>query len=602
MQLSQLYSNMDDVFSPIIFNCAERSNVLNVVFASVTRRKERDGDSHNLGKTTLIHLIDFLLLKDVSGDSHFISKHEQRFHNFIFYLEILLQSGGYLTIRRSVAEQSKASFKKSVAGGLDCRKWPEEHWDHRDVALDNARTILDNYLDLRMISPWEYRKGVSYFLRSQEDYRDYFQIQKFMQGRDREWKPYLTAVLGLDHKAVHEKYLLDEQIEEDTRLREAKRAELFGSTSDRGELSTRIDIARDEIGRIDSQLDRFDFREEERRIGKRVVDELEAKISDANEDLYNLDSDIAQLERSIASGLKFDLDRISEIFDESKISLPDAIKKSYDDLVQFNRKLTRERNAALRTRVRELSTKRDALLVEHERLSTERERLLAIVRDADTFRKYKSLQKENSEKRAAMNLLEAQLIRIDAVEEIERKLRDFRRKRDDYITAIEISLQRGSPIKTTITQLFNRYVMRVLEINGEFIVSKNKQGNIEFEIKTKDIVGNDTSQDQGHSYRRLLCALFDLSVLKALEGTPFYHFVYHDGIFEGLDNRVKLRLLDLLREYISDAKIEYIFSIIDSDLPRRLTDDKKIEFNEEEIILTLDDKGDPGRLFKMPAF
>jgi uncharacterized protein YydD (DUF2326 family) len=122
-------------------------------------------------------------------------------------------------------------------------------------------------------------------------------------------------------------------------------------------------------------------------------------------------------------------------------------------------------------------------------------------------------------------------------------------------------------------------------------------------LKSKqNTVGNDTSQDQEHSYRRLLCALFDLSVLKALEGTHFYHFVYHDGIFEGLDNRVKLRLLDLLREYISDAKIEYIFSIIDSDLPRRLSDDKKIEFNEDEIILTLDDKGDRGRLFKMPAF
>jgi uncharacterized protein YydD (DUF2326 family) len=265
--------------------------------------------------------------------------------------------------------------------------------------------------------------------------------------------------------------------------------------------------------------------------------------------------------------------------------------------------LTRERNAALRTRVKELSTKRDGILVEHESLSAERERLLAIVRDADTFRKYKSLQKENTEKRSTMRLLEVQLTRIDAVEEIDRKIRDHRRKRDDYVTAIEISLQRGSPIKTAITQLFNRYVMRVLGIHGEFIVGKNKQGNIEFEIKTKDAIsGNDTSQDQGHSYRRLLCALFDLSVLKALETTPFYHFVYHDGIFEGLDNRVKLRLLELLKEYISDSKIEYIFSIIDSDLPRRLSDEKKIEFSEDEIILSLNDKGDQGRLFRMPAF
>jgi uncharacterized protein YydD (DUF2326 family) len=423
-----------------------------------------------------------------------------------------------------------------------------------------------------------------------------------MQGKDREWKPYLAGILGLDHKSVHEKYLLDELIDEDTKLREAQRAELFGSSVDRGELQTSIDIARDEIDRIDSQLDRFDFREEERRISKRVVDELEARIYEANEELYNLDSDIAQLERSIASGLKFDLDRITEIFDDSKVALPHAIKKSYDELVQFNRKLTRERNAALRAQVKELSVKRDGILVEHENLSAERERLLSIVRDADTFRKYKALQKENTDKRSAMSLLEVQLTRIDAVEEIERKLRDHRRRRDEYVTAIEISLQRGSPIKTTITQLFNRYVIRVLGIHGEFIVSKNKQGNIEFEIKTKDATGNDTSQDQGHSYRRLLCALFDLSVLKALEATPFYHFVYHDGIFEGLDNRVKLRLIELLKEYISDARIEYIFSIIDSDLPRQLIDEKKIEFTEEEIILALDDKGDQGRLFKMPAF
>jgi len=33
-----------------------------------------------------------------------------------------------------------------------------------------------------------------------------------------------------------------------------------------------------------------------------------------------------------------------------------------------------------------------------------------------------------------------------------------------------------------------------------------------------------------------------------------------------------------------------------------ISDDKKIEFNEDEIVLTLDDKGDQGRLFKMPAF
>lgn len=100
----------------------------------------------------------------------------------------------------------------------------------------------------------------------------------------------------------------------------------------------------------------------------------------------------------------------------------------------------------------------------------------------------------------------------------------------------------------------------------------------------------------------MLCALFDLAVLKALENTPFYHFVYHDGIFEGLANNMKLRMLELLREITKNGKIQYIFSIIDTDLPRKVEDQTQIRFDAAEIVLALNDQGDKGRLFKMPPF
>ncbi|MGD9921045.1 MAG: DUF2326 domain-containing protein, partial [Pseudorhodoplanes sp.] len=139
----------------------------------------------------------------------------------------------------------------------------------------------------------------------------------------------------------------------------------------------------------------------------------------------------------------------------------------------------------------------------------------------------------------------------------------------------------------------------VLGIAGEFIVSRNSSGNIDFSIRTKDAAGQDTSQDKGHSYRRLLCALFDLAVLKTLEDAAFYHFVYHDGILEGLENRLKNRFLDLVREIIAPGKIQYILSVIDTDLPRDVNDQKQIRFPDDEVVLTLSDQGDSGRLFKM---
>jgi uncharacterized protein YydD (DUF2326 family) len=191
---------------------------------------------------------------------------------------------------------------------------------------------------------------------------------------------------------------------------------------------------------------------------------------------------------------------------------------------------------------------------------------------------------------------------VDAVADIERKLRDLRGRKDATTSSIEKSLERGSPVQASVTRYFNRFVKLILGINGEFIVSGNTSGNIEFEIRTKDVVGTDTSQDQGHSYHRLLCALFDLAVLRALDKTPFYHFVYHDGIFEGLDNRVKLRLLALIREIIGEGRIQYIFSVIDADLPRDVETQEQIKFAPEEIVLALSDQGDEGRLFKMPPF
>jgi ankyrin repeat protein len=96
VQLSRLYTNLDEVFAPIHFNAGAASKRLNVVFAEVTRKKTKDGDSHNLGKTTLIEVLDFLLLKDITSTDHFLERHRERFGDFVFYLEVALHGGGYL--------------------------------------------------------------------------------------------------------------------------------------------------------------------------------------------------------------------------------------------------------------------------------------------------------------------------------------------------------------------------------------------------------------------------------------------------------------------------------------------------------------------------
>ena len=98
-----------------------------------------------------------------------------------------------------------------------------------------------------------------------------------------------------------------------------------------------------------------------------------------------------------------------------------------------------------------------------------------------------------------------------------------------------------------------------------------------------------------------MCVLFDLALLKVYENTPFFRFVYHDGIFEALDDRKKLALLDVIREQVRGKKLQYILTLIESDLPRD-ENGKAVNFIGGEVVVQLGDGGDAGRLFKMAEF
>jgi len=66
MKLCKIYSNDETQFHNIEFQ-----DGLNVILAEITDRSKTDKDTHNLGKTLLISLIDFLLLKQIKDKSKF---------------------------------------------------------------------------------------------------------------------------------------------------------------------------------------------------------------------------------------------------------------------------------------------------------------------------------------------------------------------------------------------------------------------------------------------------------------------------------------------------------------------------------------------------
>jgi len=285
------------------------------------------------------------------------------------------------------------------------------------------------------------------------------------------------------------------------------------------------------------------------------------------------------------------------------LHFPAQLKKQYGELVEFKKKVTHERNAALRKRRKDLEAELASAEERKASLDDRRVQRLKLLRSTDTFDKFKVLQKDVARQRAQLVYMEEQRKKLEIVVETARQVREAERDRGRVVDEIKAMLSKPTTIYERFARIFNEYCQKVLNHEGIFFFQVNSSNNLDYKISLglAGQKGVASSQGEGTSYKKLICALFDLALLRVYEDIPFFHFVYHDGMLEALDDRKKLAFLDVVREQVNSRKLQYIMTVIASDLPR---DDKGgvVAFADDEIVLRLDDSGPAGRLFKMAEF
>jgi len=595
MRLSRLYSNQPNLFDAIDFVSG-----LNVVLAQIRLPENMKKDTHNLGKTTIGRLIDFCFLSKRDED-FFLFKHPPLFGDFVFFLEIELLDGGYLTIRRSVREHSKISLKRHAARAQDLSALPDEDWDHAAVPFERARTILDGLLNLNALKPWAYRKGLGYLVRTQEDYLDVFQLGKF-QAAHIEWKPYVAHVLGFRGEVVEELYQREDEIETLIAAADTIRKELGGSVEDLSKVEGILQIKQAEADKKAELLEAFDFRSQDKQETKQIVDKLDARIAFLNQERYTL----SQTRKRIQSALEedqilFNPNSAARLFAEAGVLFPEQLAKDYNQLISFNKAITDERRGYLADELLEVNKDITQVGTELNDLGKKRSQILSYLSEQDVFVKYRTVSDELVVLKADIMDLERQRGFLTRLQDLRSQIRTAQERKVDIQEQIEEDVERQNTTKSSffnrVRQFFNEIVVAVLDRRALLSVSPNALGHLQFSAEILDETGRATSADAGHTYKKLLCIAFDMAVLRAHAGGAYPRFVFHDGVFESLDNRKKLNLLTVIREY-SAFGLQQIITAIDSDLP--LTEEQL--FQADEIVLRLNDEGDHGRLFKMPAW
>lgn len=598
MKLSKFYSNNPDLFDPVDFVPG-----LNVVMAEIRLPENRNKDTHNLGKTTLGRLLDFGLLSTKDA-RFFLFKHFAVFKDFVFFLEVELEDGSFVTIRRSVEEATKIAFKRHEASHQDMSALSIAEWDHQDVPFERARELLDGLLDWRMLKPWQYRKELGYLLRSQEDFREVFQLRTFA-SKHAYWKPFLAHILGFDAKLVADHYAKEQELTKTQDTAQTIKKELGGSIEDISKIEGILLLKQKDAEKKQGLLDAFDFRAQDKDRTKKVVDEVDERIATLNAERYSLSQNRKKVQASLQEDqILFNPDEAQRLFSEAGVLFQGQIKKDFQQLIAFNRAITEERRSYLQEEFAEIEGELNRVNSELNTLGKKRSEMLSFLSGTDVFAKYKQLSDEMVTLRADITSLEHQRAHLHRLQELRTEIRSLKEECGHLQTQIEADVEKQNAdqqsLFSTIRVLFSEIVEEVIDRKALLSVAPNQVGHLEFKAEILDGSGNATSADLGHTYRKLLCVAFDLAVLRAHMSDKFPRFVYHDGVLESLDDRKKENLLAVIKRY-ADLGLQPIITLIDSDLPARSEGDAPV-FVADEIIVTLHDEGESGRLFKMKGW
>lgn len=596
MKLSKLYSNRPDMFEPINFMPG-----LNVVLAEIRLPENRNKDTHNLGKTTLGRLLDFCFLEKGYREL-FLFKHNNLFNEFVFFLEIKLINGSFITVRRSVKKSTKISFKKHTLGNQDFSNMSDSDWDHFDMPFERAKKMLDGLLDLRALKPWSYRSGLGYLLRSQGDFSDVFLLSKFA-GPHSTWKPFLAHILGFNSSLLALYYEKEDLINKNKAIEQTIMKELGGgSIEDISKIEGILLLKQQDAENKQTLLDNFDFGTQDKEKTKQLVDDIDERIADLNVERYSLNYNHKKIVASLKEDqILFNSNEAKRLFNESGVLFEGQIKKDFDQLIAFNKAITSERRGYLEEERIDIETKLKEVDEELYVLGKQRSDILGFLGDTDVFKKYKRVSTEMVTLRTNIASLERQRDYLHRLQELRFNIRTLNGERSHIQTDIENDVKKQNTDKNSlfysIRLFFNEIVEEVISRKALLSVSLNGSGHLKFDADILDESENTTSAGSGHTYRKLLCIAFDLAVLRAHLDVNFPRFVFHDGVFESLDDRKKDNLLGVIRRYAS-LGIQSIITLIDSDMPVRGEKDGPL-FDDSEIVLILHDENEQGRLFKM---
>lgn len=439
MKLVKIYANKN-------FKNVEFEPKFNTVLATIFEKNKKK-DTHNLGKTSLIHVINFILLGSLNKK---IFGHKI-FHGVVFYGELALNDGRFLIIKREIDTNTKISFKINTA---KTQGFTIPHsWDDENIAFDKARKKLNELLNFDVVPNYDYRKSITYFLRTQQDYLDVYKLDKF-KGKHIDWKPFVFELLGYESQLLIDKLSLEDDIEQKKNIIKVLKEEARININDRDKLAGLLDIKEQEVSESKKTIDKFNFFEQDKTLNKELIEELDNKIQILSTDRYRLAYEINKIEESLSNISEIiSIEEIDKLHKEAELFFPNELKKDFQDLISFNEAISKERRKYLAENLELLKNDFKSVDREIKSLESEKSEKLNFLTEKDSYFKFKEYQKDLSKQEADIERLKDKIKAVDQSIEIEGQISEIQTQVERAINSIREAVNKRN--HADINRIFN---------------------------------------------------------------------------------------------------------------------------------------------------
>ena len=248
--------------------------------------------------------------------------------------------------------------------------------------------------------------------------------------------------------------------------------------------------------------------------------------------------------------------------------------------------ITKEREKYLREEFKELTDKQKKAVAKLKELNKKRSKILSVLKEKDTFVKYKKYQEDLIKIENEIFSYQQKLEGAKTIENYEKSIEETRSNIREIATLIKIEIDKSNKNYQEIKRLFQDIYKTTFEYTALLVVEPNNAGNVNFETTILNKSYDLTGQGDGYTSTKILCASFVLSILIHYSSKSYFKFAYHDGILESWGDNQKISFINLIGDYCKQYDIQYIVSLIKSDIPQNFS------FQSGEIIRTLgkDDK------------